>query len=403
MVNKKNVLLGVTGGIAAYKACALTSKLTQQGANVKVVMTDSATKFVSPLTFQALSRNPVYIDTFDEKDPEKIAHIDLADWADLIIVAPATAHIIGRLAGGLADDMLSSLLLATKAPVYIAPAMNVNMYEHPAVIKNMKQLEEWGYHFIEPGAGYLACGWIGKGRMEEPESIIKVIKDHHQDSNLLTGKKVLISAGPTRERLDPVRFFTNRSSGKMGFAFAEAALQFGAEVTLVAGPVQLEVSGEKIKRINVTTADEMYDTMHAEFEKNDIVIKAAAVADYRPKTVYDEKMKKQQNSNQLTIEMERTKDILASLGQRKTNQFLVGFAAETSNVIEYGQKKLKEKMLDAIVVNDVSAEGAGFEQDTNIVTYMNKDLNETSIGLSSKRKIAEKILKLISKDMKDER
>jgi len=401
MLKQKNILLGVTGGIAAYKACALTSKLTQSGANVKVVMTSSATKFVSPLTFQALSRNPVYTDTFDEKDPQKIAHIDVADWADIVIIAPATAHILGRLVNGIADDMLSTVLLATTAPVYIAPAMNVNMYKHPAVIHNMKQLEQWGYHFIEPGAGYLACGWIGKGRMEEPESIIEVINNHQKNSNLLAGKRILISAGPTREVLDPVRYFTNRSSGKMGFALAEAAANYGADVTLVTGPVHLQTSNKRIKRIDVISAEEMFQAMHKEFPHNDIVVKSAAVADYRPKIVYDEKMKKKDNG-QVEIEMERTKDILASLGENKAHQFLVGFAAETTSPLEYGEKKLTEKNLDAIVVNNVSTEGAGFEGDTNIATYLNKHLEQDEIGLSSKRKVAENVLKLIMRDMKGE-
>ncbi|MBU5467701.1 bifunctional phosphopantothenoylcysteine decarboxylase/phosphopantothenate--cysteine ligase CoaBC [Virgibacillus sp. MSJ-26] len=401
MLKQKNILLGVTGGIAAYKAYALTSKLTQSGANVKVVMTSSATKFVSPLTFQALSRNPVYTDTFDEKDPQKIAHIDVADWADIVIIAPATAHILGRLVNGIADDMLSTVLLATTAPVYIAPAMNVNMYKHPAVIHNMKQLEQWGYHFIEPGAGYLACGWIGKGRMEEPESIIEVINNHQKNSNLLAGKRILISAGPTREVLDPVRYFTNRSSGKMGFALAEAAANYGADVTLVTGPVHLQTSNKRIKRIDVISAEEMFQAMHKEFPHNDIVVKSAAVADYRPKIVYDEKMKKKDNG-QVEIEMERTKDILASLGENKAHQFLVGFAAETTSPLEYGEKKLTEKNLDAIVVNNVSTEGAGFEGDTNIATYLNKHLEQDEIGLSSKRKVAENVLKLIMRDMKGE-
>jgi len=401
MLKQKNILLGVTGGIAAYKACALTSKLTQFGANVKVVMTSSATEFVSPLTFQALSRNPVYTDTFDEKDPQKIAHIDVADWADIVIIAPATAHILGRLVNGIAADMLSTLLLATTAPVYIAPAMNVNMYKHPAVIHNMKQLEQWGYHFIEPGAGYLACGWIGKGRMEEPESIIEVINNHQKDSNLLAGKRVLISAGPTREVVDPVRFFTNRSSGKMGFALAEAAANYGADVTLVTGPVHLQTSNKRIQRIDVISAEEMFQAMHKEFPHNDIVIKSAAVADYRPKVVYDEKMKKKDN-DQVEIEMERTKDILASLGENKAHQFLVGFAAETTSPLEYGRKKLTEKNLDAIVVNNVSTQGAGFEGDTNIATYVNKHLEQEEIGLSSKREVAKNVLKLIMRDIKGE-
>ncbi|MUK89486.1 bifunctional phosphopantothenoylcysteine decarboxylase/phosphopantothenate--cysteine ligase CoaBC [Ornithinibacillus sp. L9] len=400
MLQNKNIVLGVSGGIAAYKACALTSKLTQQGANVRVIMTESATQFVSPLTFQALSRNPVYTDTFDEKDPEKIAHIDLADWADIIIVAPATANVIGKMAVGIADDMLTTTLLATKATIYIAPAMNVNMYDHPAVVRNMKQLETWGYHFIEPGAGYLACGWIGKGRLEEPESIIDVIIQHQSKSTVLIGKKVLISAGPTREKIDPVRFFTNRSTGKMGFSLAEAAANMGAEVTLVTGPVALETSTSRIERIDVTTSEEMYQIMHQKFFEHDIVIKSAAVADYRPKVTFEEKMKKQDGN--LHIEMERTKDILQSLGEKKTTQFLVGFAAETTNPLDYGIKKLKKKNLDAIVINNVAIEGAGFGGDTNIATYVNKQLQQEEIELASKYNVAQKILSFIIRDMKDE-
>ena len=401
MLSDKNILLGVSGGIAVYKACALTSKLTQLGANVRVVMTENAAKFVPPLTFQALSRNPVYTETFDEKDPAKIAHIDLADWADIALIAPATANIIGKLSNGIADDMLSTTLLATEADVYIAPAMNVHMYAHPAVMKNMKQLDEWGYHFIEPGDGYLACGYVGKGRLEEPESIIRAVENHQTDDNLLSGKKVLISAGPTREQIDPIRFFTNRSSGKMGFALAEAAANFGAEVTLVAGPVELEVFSKRINRVDIMSAEEMYEAMHAHFPSSDIVIKAAAVADYRPKQIYDQKMKKQDGD--WNVEMVRTKDILQSLGEKKTNQFLAGFAAETNNAVGYGMEKLEKKNLDAIIINDVAKEGAGFGRDTNIVTYVNKKQQSDEIALASKMNVAKQILKFIDRDMKDEK
>lgn len=400
MIKNKKILLGVSGGIAAYKACDLTSKLTQSGAEVKVMMTESATKFVSPLTFQALSRNPVYIDTFDEKDPNKIAHIDVADWAEIAIIAPATANIIGKMANGIADDMLSTTLLATRAEVYIAPAMNVHMYANPAVKENMKQLEQWGYHFIEPGAGYLACGYVGKGRLEEPATIIQTIERHQSTSSSLAGKKILISAGPTQEKVDPVRFFTNRSSGKMGFELAEAAARFGADVTLVAGPVHLQTQQSTIKRIDVTTAEEMYEAMTQHFSENDIVIKAAAVADYRPKQVYAEKMKKQ--SGNLNIEMERTKDILQTLGQNKKDQFVVGFAAETMNHIENGREKLTKKHLDAIVINNVATKGAGFDGDTNIVTYINQQNQLNELGLAPKREIAEKVLTLIIRDLGDE-
>lgn len=400
MLKNKNIVLGVSGGIAAYKACALTSKLTQAGANVQVMMTKNATEFVTPLTFQALSRNPVYTDTFDEKDTKKIAHIDVADWADIFLVAPATANVLAKMANGIADDMLTTSLLATQADTYIAPAMNVNMYNHPAVIQNMQTLSDRGCHFIEPGAGYLACGWIGKGRMEEPESIVAAIDNHLQTKEIWRGKKVLISAGPTREKIDPVRFFTNRSSGKMGFSLAEAAAQMGAEVTLVTGPVALKAEDDRINRIDVITAEEMNQAIQRAYPTQDIVIKAAAVADYRPKITYDDKMKKKPGD--LQIEMERTTDILQQLGEKKNGQFLVGFAAETADPIAYGKGKMQKKHLDAIVVNNVAADGAGFEKDTNIVTYIDKNLEETEIPLGTKAEVAKQILSLINRDMKDE-
>ncbi len=400
LLKNKKILLGVSGGIAVYKACDLTSKLVQQGADVRVMMTENATKFVSPLTFQALSRNDVYIDTFDEKDPNKIAHIDVADWAEIAIIAPATANIISKLSYGIADDMLTTTLLATRADVYIAPAMNVHMYQHPAVMENMQKLENWGYYFIEPGAGYLACGYVGKGRLEEPLSIVRVIEEHQGRAQLLAGKKVLVSAGPTREVVDPVRFFSNRSSGRMGFAIAEAAAKFGAEVTLVTGPVELETSHPNIRRVDVISAQDMYDAMWDHFELADIVVKSAAVSDYRPINMHSEKVKKQ--SGPLTIEMERTKDILQSLGEAKKAQYLVGFAAETSNAFEYGKEKLAKKYLDAIVINNVAEEGAGFAGDTNAVTYLNKDFTTIELPLASKDEIAEQILTFIEQDMKDD-
>ncbi|HLS22842.1 MAG TPA: bifunctional phosphopantothenoylcysteine decarboxylase/phosphopantothenate--cysteine ligase CoaBC [Pseudogracilibacillus sp.] len=394
----KNVLVGVTGGIAVYKACDLTSKLTQLGANVRVIMTEGATEFVSPLTFQALSRNDVYVDTFIEKDVKKIAHVDIADWAEIAIVAPATANTIGKLAQGIADNMLTTILIATRADVYIAPAMNVHMYANPAVMENMQKLDDWGYHFIEPGSGYLACGYVGKGRLEEPQTIIDTIYHHQQRTSLFEGKNVLITAGPTEEALDPVRYFTNHSTGTMGFALAEAAARNGATVTLVTGPVQLDTPIGAIHRVDVTTAEEMYNAVWDYYETSDIVIKAAAVADYRPKEIYDEKMKK--GNGGLTIEMERTKDILHSLGERKEKQFLVGFAAETTNPLEYGKGKLKEKNLDAIVINNVSEEGAGFGTDTNIVTYVNKTHELTTLEKAPKYMIAEQLIKLIHRDYK---
>lgn len=400
MLNGKNVVLGVSGGIAAYKACALTSKLVQKGANVKVVMTKGSTQFVQPLTFQALSRNPVYIDAFDEKNPEKIAHIDLADWADLIILAPATAHLLGKVANGLADDMLTTILLATTAPVYVAPAMNVHMYDHPAVKQNLITLESYGYRFIEPGDGYLACGYVGKGRLEEPENIIAVIERVESESGLLKGKKVLVTAGPTKEIVDAVRFFTNHSSGKMGYAIAEVAKNLGADVTLISGPVQLNrIPG--VKFIEVESAEEMYDAVMTHYENQDLIIKSAAVADYRPKTSIETKLKK--SDGPLTIELERTKDILKTLGEKKKDQYLVGFAAETNDLYYYGKKKLEDKNLDAIVINDVSQENTGFKSDTNAVRLLTKRGLDVDMPLSSKKDIAKQLLTTFHQEMSGEK
>ncbi|MGG1292454.1 bifunctional phosphopantothenoylcysteine decarboxylase/phosphopantothenate--cysteine ligase CoaBC [Bacillus smithii] len=402
MLKGKNILLCVTGGIAVYKAVALTSKLTQAGASVKVIMSNGAQKFVTPLTFQALSRNDVYTDTFDEKHPESIAHIDLADWADLVLVAPATANIIGKLANGIADDMISTTLLAATAPVWIAPAMNVHMYDHPAVKRNIERLQSYGYQFVEPNEGYLACGYVGKGRMEEPENIVKLISSYweKEKNQPLKGKKIVITAGPTREILDPVRFFSNRSSGKMGYALAEEAHQLGADVTLISGPVSLNPPiGVNVKYIE--NAEEMYDAVLEEFPSADIVIKSAAVADYRPKQVSNEKMKKQDGD--LIIQMERTKDILKTLGERKDHQFLVGFAAETSNLDEYAMSKLKRKNADMIIANNVNEKGAGFEEDTNIVTIYKKDGSNKRLGLMSKKELAKEIFREIVKTLQEER
>jgi phosphopantothenoylcysteine decarboxylase / phosphopantothenate---cysteine ligase len=393
MVKGKNILLCVTGGIAAYKAAALTSQLTQRGANVKVIMSEGACQFITPLTFQALSRNEVYVDTFAEKNPAVIAHIDLADWADLVLVAPATANTIGKLANGIADNMITTTLLATKAPVWIAPAMNVHMYEHPAVQANIETLYRFGYRFIEPSEGYLACGYVGKGRLEEPEKIIENIENYFSVANpFLKGKKVLVTAGPTREKLDPIRFFSNRSTGKMGYAIAEAAARFGAEVTLISGPTELDAPAN-VKTVRVESAQEMYEAVMERFPHADIVIKSAAVADYRPKHVFEKKIKKQPGD--YAIEMERTIDILKTLGEQKTSQILVGFAAETDHVEEYARQKLESKRLDMVVANNVSEEGAGFASNTNIVTIFKRDGSVRSLPLMSKKEVAEEILKEI--------
>lgn len=398
-MRNKQVLLCVTGGIAAYKAVALTSKLTQMNVDVKVMMTENAAKFVTPLTFQAISRNPVYLDTFAEIDPEKIAHIDLAEWADCIIIAPATANIIGKLANGIADDMISTTLLATTKPVFLAPSMNVHMYSHPAVQKNMEVLQQRGYHFIEPNEGYLACGYVGKGRMAEPEEIIHHIHEFFTSPRPFAGKRILITAGPTREKIDPVRYITNYSTGKMGYAFAEQAAKLGADVTLISGPVALPAP-ENVRVIHVESAQEMFEKVLEHYEHVDIIIKTAAVADYRPSVVSEHKLKKSDDT--LVIHMERTKDILLELGKRKRGQFLVGFAAETEHVEENARKKLAEKNADMIVVNDVKQEGAGFGSDTNIVTIFKRNGEKRALPKMPKAQVAFEVLKEIEQSLKKE-
>ncbi|MCY8231907.1 bifunctional phosphopantothenoylcysteine decarboxylase/phosphopantothenate--cysteine ligase CoaBC [Priestia endophytica] len=387
----KRIVLGVSGGIAAYKAAALTSKLIQSGAEVRVIMTKSATKFITPLTFQALSRNHVYTDTFLEEDPTVISHIDVADWADLIIVAPATANTIGKLANGLGDDMLTTTLLATTAPVWIAPAMNVHMYDNKAVQRNIMTLYNDGYRFIEPSAGYLACGYIGRGRLEEPEKIVELVKEHFapKKEQLLVGEKIVITAGPTRENVDPVRFFSNRSTGKMGYALAQAAKDLGADVTLISGPTNL-TPPTGVTFVEVESAANMLDAVMNVFNDASVVIKSAAVADYHPKVTFGQKMKKKDGD--LAIEMERTTDILKTLGQKKAGQLLVGFAAETEHVEEYAMKKLQTKNADLIVANNISTEGAGFGGDTNIVTLFYKDGHHQDLPLLSKKDVSERIM-----------
>ncbi|MET1014659.1 MAG: bifunctional phosphopantothenoylcysteine decarboxylase/phosphopantothenate--cysteine ligase CoaBC, partial [Paenisporosarcina sp.] len=346
MLSNKKILLCVSGGIAVYKAVALVSKLTQAGAEVKVIMTESATKFVQPLSFQVMSKNDVFTDTFDEKDSKVIAHIDLADWADLVIVAPATANVIGKLANGMGDDMVTTTLLATTAKVWIAPAMNVHMYDHPAVKRNIATLAEDGYEFIEPSEGFLACGYVGKGRLEEPEKIVQLVEQYFQPKHLpLQGKKVVISAGPTRERIDPVRFLTNFSSGKMGYALAEAAVKLGADTFLVSGPVSLD-KPIGVTLIEVESAEQMLQAVLGHFADADIVVKTAAVADYRPKVLHTQKMKKQ--AGNASLELERTTDILWTLGQQKSHQLLIGFAAETNDIEAYAKDKLNRKNADYI-------------------------------------------------------
>lgn len=390
MLTNKKILLCVTGGIAVYKAVALVSKLTQAGATVKVILSESAMEFVQPLSFQVMSKNNVYFDTFDEKDSSVIAHIDLADWADLIIVAPATANSIGKLANGIADNMITTTLLAATAPVWIAPAMNVHMYDHPAVIRNINQLAADGYQFIEPSEGYLACGYVGKGRLEEPEKITALASKFFEPKEQpLKGKKVIVTAGPTRERIDPVRYLSNFSTGKMGYAMAKAARGLGANVTLVSGPVAL-AKPAGINVVDVESAEEMLQAVLAEYDDCSIAIKTAAVADYRPKNQMGQKMKKQEGD--AAIELERTTDILKTLGERKQNQLLIGFAAETNDVLHYAEGKLKKKNADYIVANDVSKTDRGFGADENTVTIVGKNDFLKSYPSENKEQLAKKVL-----------
>ncbi|GEN36444.1 bifunctional phosphopantothenoylcysteine decarboxylase/phosphopantothenate--cysteine ligase CoaBC [Aneurinibacillus danicus] len=398
----KTIVIGVTGGIAIYKVADLCSKLTQRGADVWVLMTGSATRFVQPITFQALVRNPVLTDTFQEPNPAVISHIDVADRADLFLVAPATANIIGKMANGIADDIVTTAYLATKAPVWIAPAMNVNMYGHPAVQNNMRRLTEYGYRFIEPAEGYLACGWTGKGRLAEPAHILGEIEmffadERHRD---MEGVRLLVTAGATREAVDPVRFFTNHSTGKMGYAIAEAAAKRGAQVTLVSGKTNLTPPAD-VEFVPVVSAEDMYQAVIARYDKMDVIVKSAAVADYRPKSIHSQKMKKQPGD--LVIELERTRDILAELGKRKTHQFLVGFAAETENVEENARGKLERKNADMIVANNVAQSGAGFGTDTNIVTIYTKDGEKRDLPQMSKAEIADRLLDAVLEACKKRR
>lgn len=396
----KKVLLAVTGGIAAYKAIDLTSKLIQAGYEVRVMLTEHAQEFVTPLAFQAISRNPVYTNTFIEENPAEIQHVALGDWADVIIIAPATANTIAKLGNGIADDIVTSTLLATETPTFIAPAMNVHMYENKRTQHNMSVLKEDGYHFIEPGSGYLACGYVARGRMEEPLQIVAVIDrffDENQSSEddaqkpkqSLEGKKALVTAGPTVEVIDPVRYVSNRSSGKMGYALAGALADRGAEVILVSGPTQLEAL-KNVQLIEVTSAQDMFEAVKAHYQEQDIIVKAAAVSDYTPIETLEHKMKKQDGD--LTIEFKRTPDILKYLGEHKTTQYLVGFAAETRDIENYAQQKLHNKNADVIISNNVKDESIGFSSDDNELTMHFKNNEQVNIKKGKKVALAQQIL-----------
>ncbi|SCW39730.1 phosphopantothenoylcysteine decarboxylase / phosphopantothenate--cysteine ligase [Paenibacillus tianmuensis] len=394
MLNGKTVLLGVSGGIAAYKAAAVCSKLAQAGADVRVIMTESATQFVAPLTFQTLSRHDVIFDTFDEKDASVVSHINLADRADVVVIAPATANVIGKIALGLADDMLSTTLLATTAPILVAPAMNVHMYAHPAVQVNMQKLAERGVRFIEPGTGQLACGYVGKGRLAEPEEIVAAIERFFQEKRLLEGKHVLITAGATMERIDPVRYLTNDSSGKMGYAIAEEAQRMGANVTLVTGKVSIAAPAG-VTVVKVESALEMMEAVLSRLPKQDVIIKAAAVADYRPVEQAEHKIKK--NEDEMMMRLVKNPDIAQAVGERKKpSQLLIGFAAETQHLETFAQEKLKKKHCDLLVANDVTMEGAGFGTDTNVVRIYDSAGLVEALPLMSKGQVAARLLTLVA-------
>jgi len=389
MLKDRNIVLGVSGGIAAYKACELTSRLKKLGANINVIMTEAAVKFVAPLTFQSLSLNQVVVDMFAAPKYWEVEHISLAKQAEVFVIAPATANIIGKLANGIADDMLSTTAMATKAPVIIAPAMNTNMYENPVVRKNISTLKALGYIFVEPEEGRLACGDVGKGKMADPAVIERAIIDVLHRNQDLYGKKVLVTAGPTREAIDPVRFISNHSTGKMGFAVAEAAAKRGAEVLLVSGPVNLPTPCG-VKRFDVVSAQQMYEKVMELFTDCDIIIKSAAVADYAPQEVSSEKIKK--NDQELSIKLRKNPDILFELGKIKGDRILVGFAMETENLIENAAAKVNKKNLDFIVANDLREEGAGFGTDTNVVKIIDREGNIESVPIKSKLEIANIIL-----------
>ncbi len=389
MLKDINIVIGVTGGIAIYKACDIVSNLTKLNANVDVIMTESATEMVKPGMFRALSRNPVIVDIFDTPRYWNIEHISLAQKAHILLIAPATANIIGKVANGIADDMLSTTIMASTAKVIFAPAMNTKMYENEIVQQNIKKLTSLGYQFIGPAPGRLACGDTGMGRLVNTNEITEFIINTVKPNKDLKDTKILITAGPTREPIDPVRFISNYSTGKMGYSIAEAAFARGAEVTLISGPTNISPPGG-VTFVEVETALEMYNAVMDNFENHNIVIKTAAVADYRPETASIHKTKKSEQNLNLTLV--RNPDILNELGKVKENKILIGFAAETDNVIENAKGKVSKKNLDFIIANDITKEGAGFGTDTNIVTIIDKNGNIEDIGKSGKTDIAHRIL-----------
>lgn len=392
MLKGKTVVLAVSGSIAAYKIASLASALGKLHADVQVLMTQNATNFINPITFETLTGNKCLVDTFDRNFQYSVEHVALAKRADVVLVAPASANVIGKIANGIADDMLTTTVMACKCKKIISPAMNTQMFENPIVQDNLKKLEHYGYEVIQPAVGLLACKDVGKGKMPEPETLLEYILQEVAYEKDLKGKKILVTAGPTQEPIDPVRYLTNHSSGKMGYAIAKVCSMRGAEVTLVSGKTAIKPP-LFVEVVPVTTAREMYEAVTGRSDRQDIVIKAAAVADYRPKTISEQKVKK--TDEELSIEMERTDDILKYLGEHKrANQFLCGFSMETEHMLENSRKKLKKKNLDMIVANNVKVEGAGFAGDTNIVTLITAD-DETQLPLLSKEETAVEIMNKI--------
>ncbi len=389
MLKDKNIALYVTGGIAVYKVVDLMRGFIKQGANVRVAMTESATQFVSPLTFQILSTHEVHIDTFDERNPEIVAHVNISDWADVSVVAPATANSIAKIAHGIGDNFVTSALLATRTPIFIVPAMNTDMYENPATQANIETLKSRNVQFVEPDIGFLAEGYEGKGRYPENERIIEELNNFILSKTVdlpLRNRKILVSAGGTIERIDPVRYITNDSSGKMGHAVAEAAYKSGADVTLVTASKLPTPSG--INTIRVDSANDMYDEINQHFIDMDVLIMAAAVSDYRVANAADSKMKKDDSSEPVTIELTENPDILKTMGSKKKDQFLIGFAAETDNLEEYAKKKLKEKNLNMIVANEVGQSDRGFNADENQVIIFTDDGERIEVPLTTKSEVA---------------
>ena len=391
MLNGKKIALGVTGGIAVYKAVDLVSRLRKQGAEVRVIMTEHAQQFVTPLTFKEISGNKVAVSMWDSNQEFNVEHISLANWADAFVVAPATANILAKMANGIADDLLSTTLLAAQAPIIVCPAMNTGMYQNPITQENIAKLEAHGVTVMPPAVGYLACGVSGPGRLPEPQQIVEFIDDFFakKDGDMV-GLKVLVTAAGTREPIDPVRFVGNRSSGKMGYAIAQAAAQRGAEVLLVTGPSALAIPAN-VKGVKVETTNEMLEAVMEAYDKMDVVIKAAAVADYRPRDVADQKIKKK-TDDALTVVMDKNPDILKELGARKARQVLVGFAAETQNLLDNAREKIVKKNLDMIVANDVTAVGAGFNTDTNIVKFLYPSGEVRSLEQMAKTEVANLLL-----------